>query len=115
MLPHHHVMEFQKNIQLKRMKKLTVNIHTQNQKNSCEDIIIHWSKVYRFKFISLRLFNVYGTLDLEQISAYGAALWSFSKTKIKQSTFYNCWNRESKKWTLFMSQMFVKLFISHQY
>ena len=42
----------------------------------CEDIIQHWGRVYKVNFISLRLFNVYGTRSRTN-SAYGAALGVF--------------------------------------
>tara|TARA_B100000989_G_scaffold296581_1_gene280148 strand:- start:3098 stop:4090 length:993 start_codon:yes stop_codon:yes gene_type:complete len=52
----------------------------------CEDIIEHWSKVYGFSFLSLRLFNVYGTRSRTN-SAYGAALGVFLKQKILNKPF----------------------------
>ena len=50
-------------------------------KNIGEQTIIHWSKVYNINFISLRLFNVYGTRSRTH-GAYGAALGVFLKQKI---------------------------------
>ena len=45
-------------------------------KNICEQIIIHWSKLYKFSYVSLRLFNVYGIRSRTN-SSYGAALGVF--------------------------------------
>jgi len=55
-------------------------------KNIGEQLIQHWSKVYDIKFISLRLFNVYGTRSRTH-GAYGAALGVFLKQKLSQSPF----------------------------
>lgn len=46
-----------------------------------ENLIIHWSKVYKIDYISLRLFNVYG-LRSRTHGAYGAALGVFLKQKL---------------------------------
>jgi UDP-glucose 4-epimerase len=51
-----------------------------------EQTIIHWSKVYKINFISLRLFNVYG-LRSRTHGAYGAALGIFLKQKISNKAF----------------------------
>ena len=52
----------------------------------CEDIIQHWGRVYKVNFISLRLFNVYGTRSRTN-SAYGAALGVFLKQKLSSKPF----------------------------
>ena len=70
----------------KENEKIDCKYPYSKSKNSCEDIIIHWSKVYRFKFISLRLFNVYGTRSRTN-SAYGAALGVFLKQKLSNQPF----------------------------
>ena len=41
-----------------------------------EDLIIHWAKVYKIPFISLRLFNVYGTRSRTS-GTYGAMFGVF--------------------------------------
>jgi UDP-glucose 4-epimerase len=46
-----------------------------------EQAIIHWSKVYKISYISLRLFNVYG-LRSRTTGAYGAVMGVFLKQKI---------------------------------
>ena len=46
-----------------------------------EQLIKHWSKVYKINFVSLRLFNVYG-LRSRTHGAYGAALGIFLKQKL---------------------------------
>ena len=55
-------------------------------KNMAEQMIIHWSKVYKINYISLRLFNVYGPRSRTN-SAYGAALGIFMKQKLSNSPF----------------------------
>jgi len=51
-----------------------------------EQLIDHYHKVYKIKFISLRLFNVYGTRSRTN-SAYGAALGVFLKQKLEKKPF----------------------------
>ena len=55
-------------------------------KNIGEQLIVHWSKVYGIKFMSLRLFNVYGTRS-RTTGAYGAALGVFLKQKLSNKPF----------------------------
>ena len=50
-------------------------------KNIAEQAIIHWSKVYKINFISLRLFNVFGTRS-RTTGAYGAVMGVFLKQKL---------------------------------
>ena len=45
--------------------------------------IIHWSKVYKINYISLRLFNVYG-LRSRTTGAYGAVMGVFLKQKLSK-------------------------------
>ena len=47
-----------------------------------EQLIVHWSKVYKIKFMSLRLFNVYG-LRSRTTGAYGAVMGVFLKQKLE--------------------------------
>ena len=46
-----------------------------------ESLVEHWSKVYKMNFISLRLFNVYGTRS-RTTGAYGAVMGVFLKQKL---------------------------------
>ncbi len=55
-------------------------------KNIGEQIIQHWAKTYNLSYISLRLFNVYGTRSRTN-SAYGAALGVFIKQKLSDYPF----------------------------
>ena len=55
-------------------------------KNIGEQTIQHWSKTYKIDFVSLRLFNVYGTRSRTN-SAYGAALGVFLKQKLSNHPF----------------------------
>lgn len=65
-------------------------------KNICEQIITHWSKLYKFSFISLRLFNVYGTRSRTN-SSYGAALGVFLKQKLSNKPFTIVGNGNQKR------------------
>ena len=49
-------------------------------KHAAEQLIIHWSKVYKIKYISLRLFNVYGTRSRTS-GTYGAMFGVFLTQK----------------------------------
>lgn len=51
-----------------------------------EEILLHWSKVYKFPFISLRLFNVYGTRSRTS-GTYGAMFGVFLAQKLKNKPF----------------------------
>tara|TARA_Y100001970_G_C14148489_1_gene811239 strand:+ start:340 stop:1320 length:981 start_codon:yes stop_codon:yes gene_type:complete len=51
-----------------------------------EDLIIHWSKVYNIPFISLRLFNVYGTRSRTS-GTYGAMFGVFLAQKLFNKPF----------------------------
>jgi len=55
-------------------------------KKIAEDLIIHWSKVYKIPFISLRLFNVYGTRSRTS-GTYGAMFGVFLAQKIAAKPF----------------------------
>lgn len=50
-------------------------------KNIAEQIVMHWSKVYKLKAISLRLFNVYGTKSRTS-GTYGAVFGVFLSQKL---------------------------------
>ncbi len=51
-----------------------------------EEILINWSKIYKIKFISLRLFNVYGTRSRTS-GTYGAMFGVFLSQKINEKPF----------------------------
>ena len=70
----------------------------------CENIIEHWSKVYGFEFLSLRLFNVYGTRSRTN-SAYGAALGVFLKQKILKKPFTIVGNGNQKRDFIYVSDV----------
>lgn len=55
-------------------------------KNIAEQAILHWSNVYKIKFISLRLFNVFGTRS-RTTGAYGAVMGIFLKQKLSNKPF----------------------------
>ena len=51
-----------------------------------EDLVVHWSKIYKIPFISLRLFNVYGTRSRTS-STYGAMFGVFLAQKLSGKPF----------------------------
>ncbi len=51
-----------------------------------EDLIVHWSKVYKIPYISLRLFNVYGTRSRTS-GTYGAMFGVFLAQKISNKPY----------------------------
>ena len=51
-----------------------------------EDLIVHWSKVFNIPFISLRLFNVYGTRSRTS-GTYGAMFGVFLAQKLANRPF----------------------------
>ena len=61
-----------------------------------EELIKHYSKVYKLDYISLRLFNVYGTRSRTN-SAYGAALGVFLKQKLENKPFTIVGNGKQKR------------------
>lgn len=65
-------------------------------KNIGEQVIQHWSKVYNINYISLRLFNVYGTRSRTH-GAYGAALGVFLKQKIANAPLTIVGNGKQKR------------------
>ena len=48
--------------------------------------VIHWARVYGIKYVSLRLFNVYG-LRSRTTGAYGAVMGVFLKQKLSKKPF----------------------------
>ena len=61
-----------------------------------EQTVLHWAKVYKINFISLRLFNVYG-LRSRTHGAYGAALGIFLKQKLSKKPFTVVGNGNQKR------------------
>ena len=55
-------------------------------KKIAEDLIIHWSKLYKIPYISLRLFNVYGTRSRTS-GTYGAMFGVFLAQKLSNKPF----------------------------
>ena len=70
-----------KNFPTKENDKIDLQFPYSLTKYSGEQLIIHWSKVYKIHFISLRLFNVYG-LRSRTTGAYGAVMGVFLKQKL---------------------------------
>jgi len=73
-------------------------------KNIGEQVIMHWSRVYKIKYISLRLFNVYGTRSRTH-GAYGAALGVFLKQKISKKPLTIVGNGNQKRDFIYVSDV----------
>tara|TARA_Y100000389_G_scaffold184486_1_gene202994 strand:- start:1798 stop:2793 length:996 start_codon:yes stop_codon:yes gene_type:complete len=85
-------------------------------KNIGEQTIKHWSYVYNINFISLRLFNVYGTRSRTH-GAYGAALGVFLKQKLSNKPFTIVGNGKQKRDFINVkdvSEVFYKAFKSNK-
>ena len=80
-----------------------------------EELIKHYSKVYKLNYISLRLFNVYGTRSRTN-SAYGAALGVFLKQKLENKPFTIVGDGKQKRDFIHVSDVcdaFVKAIFSN--
>lgn len=80
-------------------------------KNIGEQTILHWSKVYNIEFISLRLFNVYGTRSRTN-SAYGAALGVFLKQKLSGYPFTVIGNGKQKRDFVYVDDVVRAFYLS---
>ena len=76
-----------------------------------EQTIKHWSKVYGIKFISLRLFNVYGTRS-RTTGAYGAALGIFLKQKLSKKPFTIVGNGRQKRDFIYVTDVANAFYLS---
>ncbi len=65
-------------------------------KKNGEDLVLHWSKIYKLNILSFRLFNVYGTKSRTS-GTYGAMFGTFLKQKIKNSPFTVVGNGKQKR------------------
>ena len=61
-----------------------------------EQLLIHWGKIYRIAYISLRLFNVFGTRSRTS-GTYGAAMGVFLAQKLKKKPFTIIGDGEQKR------------------
>ena len=75
-----------KKIPTKETEKIETHYPYSFSKYMAEQAIIHWSKVYKLEYISLRLFNVYG-LRSRTTGAYGAVMGVFLKQKLMKKPF----------------------------
>ena len=73
-------------------------------KNIAEQAIIHWSKVYKLNFISLRLFNVFGTRS-RTTGAYGAVMGVFLKQKLSNKPFTAVGNGKQTRDFIYVSDV----------
>jgi UDP-glucose 4-epimerase len=73
-------------------------------KNIGEQLIEHWSKVYNINYISLRLFNVYGSRSRTH-GAYGAALGIFLRQKISGKAYTIVGDGDQKRDFVYVSDV----------
>jgi UDP-glucose 4-epimerase len=76
-----------------------------------EKTIKHWSNVYGINYISLRLFNVYGTRSRTH-GAYGAALGVFLKQKLSNSPLTIVGNGNQKRDFVYVSDVAEAFYLS---
>lgn len=74
-----------------------------------EQILLFWSKIYKIKVISLRLFNIYG-LRSRTSGAYGAVFGTFLKQKISNKPLTVVGDGKQKRDFLHVDDL-VRLFI----
>jgi UDP-glucose 4-epimerase len=70
----------------KENQKIDIRYPYALTKYVAEEIIINWSKIYNLKYISLRLFNVYGTRSRTS-GTYGAMFGVFLTQKLNKQPF----------------------------
>ena len=80
-------------------------------KNLGEQILIHWSKVYKIRYISLRFFNVYGPRSRTN-STYGAVIGVFLSQKLRNYPFTIVGTGKQKRDFLFVSDAVNAIFRS---
>ena len=80
-------------------------------KNIGEQTSQHWSNTYNIDFVSLRLFNVYGTRSRTN-SAYGAALGVFLKQKLSNHPFTVIGNGKQKRDFIYVSDVVEAFYLS---
>ena len=72
-----------KNFPTSEKSEITTEYPYALTKNLGEQLVIHWEKVYKMPYISLRLFNVYGQRS-RTTGAYGAMFGVFMAQKLKE-------------------------------
>ena len=80
-------------------------------KNIGEQLILHWSKVYKINVASLRLFNVYGTRSRTS-GTYGAMFGVFLAQKISKKPFTVVGNGKQKRDFIYVSDVVDALILA---
>ena len=78
-----------------------------------EQAIVHWSKVYKINFVSLRLFNVFGTRS-RTTGSYGAVMGIFLKQKLSNKNLTVVGNGQQKRDFIYVTDV-VKALIKSMY
>jgi UDP-glucose 4-epimerase len=71
-------------------------------KKISEDLIVHWAKIFKINFISLRFFNVFGTRSRTN-NDYGAVFGVFMKQKLMNKPYTVVGNGNQKRDFLYVS------------
>lgn len=95
----------------KENEKIDCKYPYSHSKNICEQLIVHWAKIYKFSYVSLRLFNVYGTRSRTN-SAYGAALGVFLKQKLANKPLTIVGNGKQKRDFVFVKDVCNAFYLS---
>ena len=80
-------------------------------KYAAEELIIHWSKIYKLKYISLRLFNVYGTRSRTS-GTYGAMFGVFLSQKYKNKPLTVVGNGHQSRDFIYVSDVVNSIIMS---
>jgi UDP-glucose 4-epimerase len=76
-----------------------------------ESLIVHWSKIYKFDYISLRFFNVYGPRSRTS-GTYGAVFGVFLAQKLNNKPFTVVGNGRQKRDFTFVSDIVDSIIIA---
>lgn len=73
-------------------------------KYQAEQLVIHWQKVYKIPYISIRIFNAYGTRSRTS-GAYGAVIGTFLKQKIMKKPLTVVGNGRQRRDFIFVTDV----------
>ena len=99
------------NVPTKEKDKINTKYPYAYSKYIGEQTIKHWAEVYKLNYISLRLFNVYGTRSRTH-GAYGAALGVFLKQKLSNKPFTVVGNGKQKRDFVYVEDVVKAFYLS---
>ena len=95
----------------KEVEKIDLQYPYAFSKHIAEELIVHWSKIYKIKFNSLRLFNVYGTKSRTS-GTYGAMFGVFLTQKLKGKPLTIVGNGQQSRDFIYVSDVINALIMS---